>query len=120
MTSAKRVALIVDDDPLLRRSVRRLLPDFDVVEAATVDEGFAAVQEHTPAVILCDVDLETKSSGLDLVRRLQETNPELISRLALVSGGTTAKQVGVPLARLDKPFTANELRALVDRLSPPG
>jgi len=65
--------LIVDDERLARRELRRLLDPHDGVtvvgEAANADEAEAALQEHDPDLLLLDVQMPG-DSGFDLLERL--------------------------------------------------
>jgi two-component system, LytTR family, response regulator len=64
-------ALIVDDEPLVRRSMRRLLKDtadVDVVgECGDGESAVAAIREHAPDLVFLDVQMP-EMSGLDVVR----------------------------------------------------
>jgi PAS domain S-box-containing protein len=80
--------LIVDDEPLIRSSLARLLRrEHDVVEAPggraaeamlTSDESFD--------VILCDL-IMPEMSGMELHTRLASTRPHLVDRMVFMSGG---------------------------------
>jgi two-component system LytT family response regulator len=65
--------LIVDDERLARRELRRLLEPQDAVEvvgeAANADEAEAALREHDPDLLLLDVQMPG-DSGFDLLERL--------------------------------------------------
>lgn len=65
--------LIVDDERLARRELRRLLEPLEdvtvVAEASNADEAEAAVQKHSPALLLLDVQMPG-DSGFDLLERL--------------------------------------------------
>lgn len=65
--------LIVDDHDIVRQGVRRLLallPDSEVSEAATAEEGLEAYAREKPAVVVLDINL-AGGSGLDLLTRLK-------------------------------------------------
>jgi DNA-binding NarL/FixJ family response regulator len=72
--------LVVDDHPLMRRSLVEALerePDLTVCgQAGDVPEGLAAVASLRPDLVLTDLHLKT-SSGLDLIRRLHTETPAL-------------------------------------------
>ena len=67
--------LIVDDQPLVRNGLVRILrhdPEFEVVgECADGDEVVAAVKETAPDVVVMDVRMK-RVDGADATRRLQE------------------------------------------------
>src|SRR5438128_116753 len=69
--------LIVDDQRSARRVLRQMLatlPDVDITEAGSVDEGMAAVDRTSPDLMLLDIRLteDTRDrGGLELLRRLR-------------------------------------------------
>jgi len=68
--------LIIDDHDIVRQGVRRLLsilPDSEVSEAATVEEGFEAFLRGKPAVVVLDINL-AGGSGLELLTRLRSAD----------------------------------------------
>lgn len=68
--------LIVDDHDIVRQGVRRLLailPDSEVSEAGTVEEGFEAYMREKPAVVVLDINL-SGGSGLELLTRLRSAD----------------------------------------------
>jgi two-component system, NarL family, invasion response regulator UvrY len=70
--------LIIDDHDIVRQGVRRLLsllPDSDVAEAGTVDEGFNTYMREKPAVVVLDINL-AGGSGLELLTRLRNADQE--------------------------------------------
>lgn len=71
-------ALIVDDEPLARRRLARLLGDFDDVsvigEAADADEALVAIRAHRPDVVFLDIRMPG-ASGLELAASFDDLPP---------------------------------------------
>jgi two-component system, LytTR family, response regulator len=66
-------ALVVDDEPLARRELRRLLDAFPwiqvVGEAANIDEARASIEALSPDVVFLDIQMPG-GTGFDLLTRL--------------------------------------------------
>jgi DNA-binding NarL/FixJ family response regulator len=65
--------LIVDDHPIVRAGLRRLLTSaaiFDIYEATTGRHGLALFREHRPDAVILDLNLPGGIGGLELLRRL--------------------------------------------------
>ena len=73
--------LIVDDEPLGRRSVAReviaLFPDARVMEARDGFEALELVRDFVPDLLFLDVDMP-ELSGLDVLRQLAEPRPKVV------------------------------------------
>lgn len=102
-------ALIVDDEPLGRRKLRKLVeadPELHLVgEAANADEALALINRFNPRLVFLDVKMPRKS-GFDL---LAEIDPE---RMPLVIFVTAYEEFAVrafevhAIDYLLKPYTA--------------
>ncbi len=105
--------LIVDDEPTLRRLMKRTLnaAGLSVVEAANGAEALALCREQEFGAVISDIRMPVMD-GLDLMSHLQEMAPEL--PVILVSG---SDEVGSPRAAralgafdfLPKPFDLSTL-----------
>jgi len=117
--------LVVDDEPLVRRSLHRLLASrgHEVVEAASAAEALALLEGRTFDVVLCDL-MMPEMTGFELHAVLSETRPEVANRMVFVSGGAVTEQarafVEHPGRRvLEKPFdVALVLEAVAAALDP--
>jgi len=111
--------LVIDDEPEIGDSIQRLLKNHDVQAARSAAEALALVRERSYDVLLCDL-LMPSMTGMDLHAHLDKTRPELAARMIFLTGGPFAHGVheflaSVPNERLDKPFEAEELVAVLER-----
>ncbi len=122
LIGAGRVILVVEDDPALRRFSVSALQElgFETVEAATADEGAAALRARPDiALLFSDVMLPGGRSGIDLAREAKTIRPDL---LLLFTSGFVGKhtEVGEELITeetlLPKPFRVSDLAARLARL----
>ncbi len=77
---AARRVLIVDDHPIVRQGLRRMIdPESDLVvcgEAQSEREARAAIRELDPDVVIVDISL-VQGDGLELVRDVHAQKPDL-------------------------------------------
>ena len=69
--------LIVDDHPIVRAGLRRLLagePGFEIREAASGREAIGAFREDPPALVILDLNLPGLG-GLEVIARLKIADP---------------------------------------------
>lgn len=110
----KRI-LIVDDDELVRYSLREILADtgYEVTEAENGTLGVDLQNEHQFDLIITDM-LMPEKGGLEVIIELKHDFPEL--KIVAISGGGTTNNLGhVAVAKkygadyiLFKPFPRNE------------
>jgi PAS domain S-box-containing protein len=110
--------LVVDDEHEICESTKRLLKGHDVDTAASAAQAIELCRDRTYDVLLCDL-LMPSMTGMDLHAHLAKVRPELVARMIFMTGGPFGQGVreflaSVPNARLDKPFEAEELAALLD------
>lgn len=113
-----RRLLVVDDEPLVGRALRRMLRDYDV---KVVSSGREAVDVLTRDggynLILCDL-MMPEVSGMEVYEAVAEHHPELADRFVFMTGGAftpAARQFldRVQNERIEKPFDPHRVRALV-------
>jgi CheY-like chemotaxis protein len=111
--------LVVDDDPLVRRAVQRsLASEHDVSAVASGSEVLARIAAGERFdVIVCDL-LMPSMTGMDLYEELSTISTELAQRMVFLTGGAFTPRAiefleRVPNQRLEKPFNALDLRALL-------
>lgn len=111
--------LVIDDDPLVRRVISRLLQeDHTVITASSGSNALALIRagERFDA-ILCDM-MMPDMDGYQLFEALQQQAPEVCSTVIFVSGGAFTpatrrfiSQATAPV--VSKPFTGETLRAAI-------
>lgn len=119
-TGRRARLLVIDDEDALRASIRRTANPFH--EVVDVDGGAAAqaLLAHDRAfdLLLCDL-MMPEVSGMELYGWLRERHPELAERVVFMTGGVftpAARELfaRVDNARLDKPFSRDQLLDLLD------
>jgi PAS domain S-box-containing protein len=126
--------LVVDDEPMILKSVRRTLEPHEVVEFTSARKALAALRAGERFdVIVCDL-MMPEMTGMELYQALLELAPDQAQRMIFVTGGAFTARARAFLdevenPRVDKPLDAANLRALIservrgDRAgatSPPG
>jgi len=103
--------LIVEDDPIARRALQTLLTSRGYISRA-VESGEAALVElekpETPHMLLIDVDLPGMN-GLELVRELTESRPELACTLMSGESQEMVRRAGLLIPFFPKPLDTRRL-----------
>ena len=111
--------LVIDDDPALRRLMEFNLTElnFDVMVAATGEEGLRIVSEQNIDISLTDLNLPDVA-GIDLVKQIKASSPN--TEIIVITGfGSTTKAVDATKAGafyfLEKPVDFDELAVLIEK-----
>jgi CheY-like chemotaxis protein len=118
--------LVIDDEQMLRRTLRALLEraGHTVVEAEDGNEGLKQFDNQKPDLVLTDIIMPDRE-GVETIGELRRRAPE--TPIIAMSGGgsvggdlflTLAKQLGAS-ATLAKPIRQTELIAAVDEALQP-
>ena len=110
--------LVVDDDAEVRYSLNRVLSSqrYKVVEAASGEEGVAAVKRQPPDVVLLDNRM-TGISGLETLQHIRAANPKQLVILMTAYGTAQTAIEAMKYGAFDyvvKPFDPAKLIALVE------
>ncbi len=114
--------LIIDDEPMIRSLVSRLLSErFRVTTADSVRAALSELNQTTEFdAVLCDLMMPGES-GMDFFGVVRTLYPALLPRIAFITGGAVTPDTSKFLetaARpvLNKPFNGQQLVAFVDQL----
>jgi len=117
MTPSKPTApstiLVVDDNPLVRLSLRRILDKegYRCLEAATGKQALVLAANENPELILCDIHMPG-IGGLDLVRLLQGRIPDISIVMVSAEEGTETAMNCIEMGAfgfVHKPFQVREI-----------
>jgi signal transduction histidine kinase/CheY-like chemotaxis protein len=118
----RKQVLVVDDDPVFSRTIRRSLKPHEVRTCAAASEAQAMLLDpaYAPDLVLCDVFLPGANGNL-LHSRVAKHRPEIARRFVFVTGGALGKEEASYLrasgcTTLFKPV---ELRSLLELLEDP-
>jgi CheY-like chemotaxis protein len=106
--------LVIDDNEPVAKSMKYILDraGFSVAVATSGPAGLSAFQEHSPHLVLCDIEMPGMK-GTEVVRALR-SNPETAATPIIVVTGSEhiAAQAGAD-AVVTKPFDNEQLISLV-------
>jgi CheY-like chemotaxis protein len=113
--------LVVDDEPLVGKTVARALWEHDVEYVADAREALDRIHRGTRYdALICDL-MMPEMTGMDLAQRLSDEQHELSSRMVFLTGGafTDRARTFVALTRapvVEKPFEHAQLKQSVERV----
>jgi DNA-binding response OmpR family regulator len=116
-TADGRLVLVVDDEPMLRNLLSRLLrmEGFTVIEAEDGQTALDLIDSRAPDLVLLDVMLPARD-GLDILGDLRRTS-EVPVILVSALGEEADRVIGLKMGADDyvvKPFSAAELSARIE------
>lgn len=111
--------LVIDDEPVLLRGLKRSLSEHDVLTATSVSQGIQLYIANEFDIVFCDL-MMPDSNGLEFYAHLCQLGPEHASRLVLMTGGVFAERLGCSLSEVSspcilKPFRSGELERLIQQ-----
>ena len=113
--------LVVDDEALVGRSIRRALRGHDVQVLSSGKEAIQMltdVQPPTHDVVFCDL-MMPEFSGMDVFEAVQRARPDVAKRFVFMTGGAFTPRARRFLEStenewLEKPFDISQIRAMVE------
>jgi CheY-like chemotaxis protein len=112
--------LVVDDDALFCRALKRMLHGLDVHVAQHAQAALDLLgQGRVFDLILCDVKMPGMG-GAEFRKRLQAHHPAALAHLVFMTGGASNVAThqflqGVDQPRMEKPFLRDDVLALLKR-----
>jgi len=109
--------LVVDDEPIVRESIRDWLKDAGYIVSAVEsgEEAIDLVQKETFCIVVLDVRLPGKT-GITILKELREIKPKLRSILITAYPSVDLQAEAIKLGAIDyliKPVAPDELEKLI-------
>jgi DNA-binding response OmpR family regulator len=110
--------LFVDDEPNIRATLPIILRryGFTVTVAGTVQQALKHIQEKQFDLLLCDLNIEQESDGLDVIRAMREANASCVNIILTAYPAVESAVEGIHLSVDDyitKPTNADALVAVL-------
>jgi CheY-like chemotaxis protein len=104
--------LVVDDEPVCRYLVRRLLPGgaFEIVEAATIAEGLAQLRNRSPDVVLLDLNMPERD-GFAFLDKLASSGGSGLPPVVVLTSMTLDRDIRARLAGASRVLSKTGLSA---------
>ncbi|HEY5610995.1 MAG TPA: response regulator [Thermoanaerobaculia bacterium] len=113
------LALIIDEEPLIRNLMAKLLAlkDIDSHQAASDEEAFQLLEEHSYNLIFLDLML-TNNKGFAVLNDIRERFPEQTQHTVLTTSGDSKFLTQLPATgwctMLVKPFEVSEFYRIAE------
>lgn len=110
-------ALIVDDEPNIRKVLKTLLAedDFEILETGTITDAKNLINKHYFDIAIIDLRLPD-GSGIDILKAIKEQNPETVVLIITAFASTETAITAMKLGAYDyvtKPFNLDEIRIVL-------
>ena len=117
----KPTLLIIDDEPLLLKSLGKAMTKegYDVLMAPNAKEAFLTFEKEVPDMVLLDLGLPDMS-GLSLLKEMKKVRNDSIFIMMTGQGGVKEAVEAIRLGAMDylcKPLELEELKAVMGRFS---
>jgi signal transduction histidine kinase len=115
---SRATVIVIDDEPLVGRSIRRALRGHDVELFSSGSEAIERLCSGVPYdVVFCDI-MMPEVSGIEVYQSVAACRADLAERFVFMTGGAftpAAREFleATPLACLEKPFELAQIRELV-------
>ncbi len=120
-TEVRGRILVIDDEREIRTAIRRMLENYEVIEAGSGKEARQVLEsDRAFDLILCDI-MMPEVSGVDLHEWLVETYPSSAKQVVFITGGAFTPRTREYLSRvgnllIEKPFETADFKKIVSEL----
>jgi PAS domain S-box-containing protein len=112
--------LVVDDEPVVASALQRVLRGHEVTVCHDAEQALALIAGGKHFDLIFSDLMMPRMTGMDFHREVAALSPDVAARMVFVTGGAFSPMVKAFLdrvenERVEKPFTLDEIRGLVDR-----
>jgi len=111
--------LIVEDEPVTPVDLKKILEEngYAIVDRVlTGESAIKSFEEHQPDIIIMDIHLKGKMTGIDAAKEIVQFSKPHFVFLAGVGYEEYLKDTGIDYVYLQKPFNEEKLLALIKEL----
>ncbi len=114
---AKRLVLLVDDEPLVRLGTAALIEelDYQVVQASTGAQALQLLAKHENVEFLITDFKMPDLDGMELIERAKKLQPDLRAVLMTGYAADDARFAELKWPRLAKPFGMTDLESAIEQ-----
>jgi CheY-like chemotaxis protein len=120
--ATKAKILVIDDEPVIRQFVSRVLSEegHEVEAVGNAEDALKRIESKRYSLILLDIKMPG-ISGIELYKQFQEIAPSLKKRVVFITGDVMGKRTTDFLAKtkapyMMKPFEAEQLKTGINRI----
>lgn len=115
---AKKI-LLIDDEPDVVEFQKHYLErrQYEVITAATTQDALEAIKNNSPDIVFCDLQLETDTSGFEILKQAKKLKPGLPVYLITGYVDQDTEEKGLSLGAkevLGKPLSYEELEKRIN------
>jgi len=114
--------LLIEDEPSVSAFLRAALErkGYLVDQASSGAEGLSLLAKQPYSGVITDIRMPGKINGADVHKWIQKNQPQLGTRIILISGDTANKETQALLANsgtpcIEKPFRVQQLISMVEK-----
>lgn len=106
--------LYVEDNPVLRKLVKSMLPQLNITTVATAEQALLLTEQQSFDILLIDINLGSGMDGIELAKKLRDTSQYGKTRMIAITAYSLdqielAGGVGVFNHYVSKPFSQQDL-----------
>lgn len=110
--------LIIEDEPMIAFQLKEIIESLGhtcAARATTRDEAIALAKKHQPGLMLVDIQLADKSSGIDAMNMIADFHKVPTVVITAYPERLLSGQANEPTFLIPKPFRADHVRAVISQ-----